>query len=142
MSKPKIKHLAIVTLDPEKLAKFYCDVFDMEILHRGGNGGIFVTDGYLTVALLQSHSDGKPAGLNHFGFHIEDADEIAGRIKDFGLKDPVKRPDDRPYAETRATDPDGNNFDLSVHGFENVESGADRAQAGTTKEKELANSPS
>lgn len=137
MSKPKIKHLAIVTLDPEKLAKFYCDVFDMEILHRGGNGGIFVTDGYLTVALLQSHADGKPAGLNHFGFHIGDAEEIADRIKAFGLAEPVKRPDDRPYAETRATDPDGNNFDLSVHGFEKVESGAASGEGDKAPEGEL-----
>jgi len=138
MAKPKIKHLAIVTLDPEKLAKFYVDVFDMKILHRGGNGGIFVTDGYLTVALLQSHADGKPAGLNHFGFAIDDADEIAEKIKAFGLAEPVQRPDDRPYAETRATDPDGNNFDLSVHGFETVESNAERAGTKKASEKELA----
>lgn len=137
MSKPKIKHLAIVTLDPEKLAKFYADVFDMEILHKGGNGGIFVTDGYLTLALLKSHSDGKPAGLNHFGFHIEDAEEIAERIKAHGLDGPVKRPDDRPYAETRATDPDGNNFDLSVHGFQKVESGAERGEPEKAPEEEL-----
>jgi hypothetical protein len=34
-----------------------------------------------------------------------------------GVKAPGKRPADRPYAETRATDPDGNNFDISVKGF-------------------------
>lgn len=139
MPKPKIKHLAIVTLDPEKLAKFYTEVFDMEIQNRGANGGIFVTDGYLTVALLQSHADGKPAGLNHFGFAIDDADEIAGRLKAFGLSEPVQRPADRPYAETRATDPDGNNFDLSVHGFEEDQSDAGRAKAS---KKELAESAS
>lgn len=142
MSKPKIKHLAIVTLDPEKLAKFYCDVFDMEVLHRGGNGGIFITDGYLTLALLQSHADGKPAGLNHFGFQIEDADEITSRLKSFGLAEPAQRPADRPYAETRATDPDGNNFDLSAHGFERVESGAERAGTGKAPKQELAQSTS
>ena len=32
-------------------------------------------------------------------------------------KIPGKRPADRPYAETRGTDPDGNNFDLSVQGY-------------------------
>ena len=36
----------------------------------------------------------------------------------FGVSAPVKRPTDRTYAETRGTDPDGNNFDLSVAGFE------------------------
>ena len=135
MSKPKIRHLAIVTLDPEKLAKFYCEVFDMEIKNRGANGGIFVTDGYLTMALLQSHADGKPAGLNHFGFAIDDADEISDRLQSFGLAEPAQRPADRPYAETRATDPDGNNFDLSVHGFDIDESVIESADA---PDKELA----
>jgi predicted enzyme related to lactoylglutathione lyase len=30
MAKPQIRHLAIMTLDPEKLAKFYEQVFEME----------------------------------------------------------------------------------------------------------------
>jgi hypothetical protein len=34
-----------------------------------------------------------------------------------GVRAPAKRPADRPYAETRGTDPDGNNFDLSVQGY-------------------------
>ena len=32
--RPKIKHLAIITLDPERLAKFYEDVFGMTRLER------------------------------------------------------------------------------------------------------------
>lgn len=135
MSKPKIRHLAIVTLDPEKLAKFYCDVFDMEVLSRTKNGGIFVTDGYLTVALLNNKAEGKPSGLNHFGFHIEDSDEIAGKLAEFGMAAPAERPAGRPYAETRATDPDGNNFDLSVHGFQEAETKDDRAKTQGAKPK-------
>lgn len=133
MAKPKIRHLAIVTLDPEKLAKFYCEVFDMEIVHRGGNGGIFISDGYLTMALLNNRAEGKPSGLNHFGFQIEDAEEIERRLAEFGIAEPAQRPDDRPYAETRSTDPDGNNFDLSVHGFQDVETPADRAEGKLEK---------
>ncbi len=133
MSKPKIRHLAIVSLDPEKLAKFYCDVFDMEVVHRNDNGGLFITDGYLTVALLSNRALGKPSGLNHFGFQIEDAEEITARLTDFGIAPPVDRPADRPYAETRATDPDGNNFDLSVHGYQDVETPADREKAKLEK---------
>ena len=33
---------------------------------------------------------------------------------------PKSRPNGRPYAETRGSDPDGNYFDISEHGFENV----------------------
>ena len=130
----KIKHLALITLDPEALAKFYCEVFDMEIVERGNIAGeVYITDGYLTVALLSQRAEGKPNGLNHFGFQIDDQEEMAKRLADFGIGQPAKRPADRPYAETRSTDPDGNNFDLSVHGFEAVEFAKQRE----VKEKEL-----
>jgi len=121
----KIKHLALITVDTDRLAKFYQEVFDMKVTHSQ-NGAYFLTDAYLTLALLPNKAEGKPNGLNHFGFQIDDQAEIAERLAAFGIAQPAKRPADRPYAETRATDPDGNNFDLSVHGFEMVEFAADR----------------
>ncbi|MEK9684557.1 MAG: VOC family protein [Rhodospirillaceae bacterium] len=114
----KIKHIAIVTMDPEKMAQFYAEVFEMEVVSRSRSGATFMSDGYITLALLPNGAVGKPNGLNHFGFEIDDQDEYARRIEAFGLKGPVKRPDDRPYAETRVCDPEGNNIDLSVNGFE------------------------
>jgi len=84
-----------------------------------------------TLALLENKAEGKPNGMNHFGFHVDDQEEIARRLTKAGAKAPAKRPADRPYAETRATDPDGNNFDISVAGF-GSEEGAD------TKKKESA----
>jgi hypothetical protein len=82
-----------------------------------GSKAVYVTDGYITLALLENKADGKPSGLNHFGWHVDDQDEIAGRMAKHGVRAPAKRPADRPYAETRGTDPDGNNFDLSVQGY-------------------------
>ncbi len=122
----KIKHLAIVTMDSEKLAKFYCEVFDMKILHASKSGATYLTDGYINVALLPQKAEGKPNGLNHFGFEIDGQEEIAKRMEAFGLKAPGQRPRNRPYAETRGCDPEGNNFDLSVHGFQTLEYAADR----------------
>ena len=98
----------------------------MEVVERGKGGEVYVTDGYLTVALLNNKAEGKPNGLNHFGFHIDNQEEMEKRLTDYGMAAPAKRPADRPYAETRATDPDGNNFDLSVHGFQRAEYQADR----------------
>jgi catechol 2,3-dioxygenase-like lactoylglutathione lyase family enzyme len=122
----KLRHLAIISTDPGKLAKFYADVFDMEIIHRSESGGVFLTDGTINLALLPNKAEGKPSGINHFGFHIEDADEITGRLAEWDIGAPVQRPKNRPYAETRTTDPDGNNIDLSVHGFQDVETKAHR----------------
>ena len=46
MGRPTIRHIAIKTADPEKLGKFYADVFDMDIILRSedGAGGVFVSD--------------------------------------------------------------------------------------------------
>jgi catechol 2,3-dioxygenase-like lactoylglutathione lyase family enzyme len=124
--RPKIRHLAIMTLDPERLAKFYEQTFQMTRLtgFKGvpGSTAVYMTDGYITLALLPNKAEGKPSGLNHFGWQVDDHDEIATRLTAAGVSAPAKRPADRPYAETRATDPDGNNFDISVQGFGSEES--------------------
>ena len=117
---PKIRHLAVICMDPEKLAKFYSEVFDMKVVGHSGpenRRNVFLSDGYMSLALLSQKAEGKPCGLNHFGFHVEDQDEIAARLAKAGVPAPAKRPADRPFAETRAFDPDGNNFDISVAGF-------------------------
>lgn len=117
---PKLRHIAVISIDPERLAKFYCEVFGMEEVHRNKSGGVFLTDGVMNLAILMNKAEGKPNGLNHIGFQIEDQDEIAAKLAAWNLKAPVERPADRNYAEVRMTDPDGNNVDLSVNGFERV----------------------
>jgi catechol 2,3-dioxygenase-like lactoylglutathione lyase family enzyme len=123
----RLRHLAIVTLDPDRLAKFYCDVFGMRELYRKEeSGNVFLTDGTITLAILRNKAEGKPNGLNHIGFHIDDREEIEKKLQEWNMAPPAKRPDDRPYAEVRMTDPDGNNIDLSLHGFDMVETNVDR----------------
>ena len=93
--RPKIRHLAIITLDPERLAKFYEQTFEMTRLPAKGASGskaVYMTDGYITLALLENKAEGKPSGLNHFGFEVEDHDEITNRLVKNGVKAPAKRP--------------------------------------------------
>src|SRR5882672_5722328 len=97
---PKIRHLAVICMDPEKLAKFYCDVFEMEVVARSeSRNNVFLTDGYMNLALLSQKAEGKQNGLNHFGFHVEDSDVIAERLKDWDIVGPSQRPPARVYAE-------------------------------------------
>ncbi len=134
----KIRHLAIKTLDPEKMATFYEEVFGLKVLNRDETGAIYMSDGYLTLALLRNRGD-APSGLNHFGFTIEDTDETSKKLVKAGVAAPTRRPAIRPYAEHRATDPDGNPFDLSVHGFDDEEYRSEReARAGKDNYKEIA----
>jgi catechol 2,3-dioxygenase-like lactoylglutathione lyase family enzyme len=135
-NRPKIRHLAIMTLDPERLAQFYEQTFEMTRLTGKagvpGSKAVYMTDGYITLALLENKAEGKPSGLNHFGWHVDDQDEIARRLVKGGVKSPAKRPADRPYAETRGTDPDGNNFDISVAGFGSEETTTTKAKMPVT----------
>lgn len=66
------------------------------------------------------------AGLNHFGFQVDDVDEMSARLVASGVEEPKERPSSRMYAEHRAADPQGYLFDLSVHGFSDVETKAER----------------
>src|ERR1700744_857488 len=131
MPRPQIRHIALFADDTEKPAQFYVDVFEMEVVHRspkGPGGAIFLSDGYITVAILAHNADGQAVrGLNHFGFKVDDNTVIAERIERTGVRPPRKRPADRPYAEQRALDPEGNMFDISQHGFERVETDDERS---------------
>jgi catechol 2,3-dioxygenase-like lactoylglutathione lyase family enzyme len=116
----KIRHIVFHTTDVERLVKFYVEVMGLTVKHRAENGGVALTDGYLDFSIHTNKIDGKPSGFNHFGFEVEDNDEIAARFKAKGYRPPLKRPGDRLYAEYRAIDPDGNNFDISVNGYERL----------------------
>ena len=124
----KIRHLAIKTPDPERLAKFYQLAFDMQLQHRSKNG-FYLTDGYLTLALLKVRPGDAPAGINHFGFEVEDADETCRKLVALGLPEPMQRPSHVPFAELRGMDPDGNLYDISQHGYVEVEYSDDRKTA-------------
>ena len=100
-SKPKIRHLAIMTLDPERLAKFYEQTFEMKRLtgkRVPGSKAVYMTDGYITLALLENKADGKPSGLNHFGWAVDDQDEINGRLAKAGIEQ-VVAPDGQIHAQ-------------------------------------------
>jgi catechol-2,3-dioxygenase len=122
----KLRHIAIVSVNPGKLSKFYEEVFGMEVVHSSKGGSVFMSDGTISLALLKNKAEGKPNGLNHIGFLIDDHEDVASQLEKWGLDRPVERPADRPYAEVRMTDPDGNNIDLSVHGFDRIETKAER----------------
>jgi catechol 2,3-dioxygenase-like lactoylglutathione lyase family enzyme len=134
----KIRHLAIKTKSPEKLASFYEEVFGMKRIRSEKGGAIYMSDGYLTLALLRNRGEATPSGINHFGFQVEDIKDIEGKLQKF--EEPLtERPGNRPYAEYRAMDPDGNLFDVSVHGYEEAEFQSDREKrAREAKDKVLS----
>lgn len=116
----KIRHVAILTEDPAKLAEFYQTTFGLTEVSRGsekdGGQAIYLSDGYINLAVLPAR--GRPEGIEHFGFEVENIQE-AGRVaKAAGAKQGLApRPRDGRYAEFRLYDPVGTPVDLSEHGW-------------------------
>ena len=143
MAKPKIRHLAILARKPKKMADYYMKVFDMELIHQNAAGdAFFLSDGYITMAVLphKLEKDGS-LGLNLFGFQVDSVEGISKKIIAFDddIEEPKKRPADRPYAEFRGCDTEGNGFDLSEHGFDRAETHDERdAKKTKTPAKEKA----
>ena len=111
----KIRHIAIFSDDPENLSKFYVEVFDFKVTGTSPNGNaVWMTDGYMDIALLPRSHELAPEGLHHFGITLEAAEKekVYGRLK---AKDAylMKPPPGRPYVEDAAKDADGNKFDIS-----------------------------
>src|ERR1051325_607955 len=116
---PKLRHLAILTHQPDKLADFYKRVFEMTEMYRTKNGSVHLSDGEVNLAILNATDPKEPGhqpGLYHFGFHVDDNQEVAKRIQELY---PAGAPKEREatYAEGRGSDPDGNLFDISTVGW-------------------------
>src|ERR1700687_256350 len=93
---PKLRHIALHTPDPEATAEFYKRVFDMHEVGRTDSPlaqGIYLSDGDLNMAVLRfktaeaaDRNDGlgPVMGLHHFGFWVEDIEEVRRRMQEMG----------------------------------------------------------
>jgi glyoxylase I family protein len=134
----KIKHIALSTQDPEKTAKFYIDVFGLKQVGRvdsPGATGFYLTDGDINLAILKFKTDavagverGKDwSGLHHFGFQVDNVDEVAERLSAAGAprRDDVNNALGVGYpgarhggnVEVKYSGPDGIMVDVSESGW-------------------------
>jgi len=112
----KIRHIAILANDNAALAEFYQKTFGMHEVSRGGEGGaIYVSDGYINLALISAR--GRPEGIFHFGFEVDDLRETAKTAVEQGAKAPVTVPADGRFNEAFIKDPVGTRVDLSEAGW-------------------------
>jgi catechol 2,3-dioxygenase-like lactoylglutathione lyase family enzyme len=125
MAQAKIRHIAICSKDTRKLADFYVNTFGMtEVMSQSPQDdlgptdqrAIYVSDGYINLAILPARQGVE--GINHFGFQVEDPEEIARLGKDSGSQTGIApRPRDGRYAEFRIHDPVGTGIDLAKAGW-------------------------
>lgn len=115
-----IRHIAIFSDNPAKLAEFYVDVYGMKITGES-QGDVWITDGYMDVALIMRKTETSPkAGIHHFGFTLvpEEKEGVYNKMKKRDLTPWDPRAENptivRPFVEDAGRDPDGNRFDLST----------------------------
>lgn len=111
-----IRHIALYTPNPQRMADFYCKVLDMKEIDRTDRSSIFVSDGYFNLALLYQRKE-EPMGLNHFGFHVKSNEDMQTRAEKAGVRRGSARPARIPFAEYRVHDPEGNGIDISQKGW-------------------------
>src|SRR5918996_1715645 len=107
--KMQIRHIAIRSNDPEELCAFYQKTFGFKLVRknpRGAKSSIYMTDGYMHVAINASSGD-KPNGIWHFGLLVPTLDPINAIT-------PVYRGESAPgrHSENYIHDPQGNRIDV------------------------------
>ena len=86
----RIKHIALTTKNPDKVAAFYKEGLGLKEIRRSPSGAVFLTDGYINLAILNWKTE-KDAdvgangpnynGIHHFGFEVDDLDEACRRLE-------------------------------------------------------------
>ena len=110
----KIRHIAIRCEDVEKTAAFFQQVFDLTLVQRRDHGPIDLSDGDVNITLLPTTTRGqtRPAGFEHIGFSVEDADATRERLMAAGATElnPIALGD--AYYESKYRLPEGLTIDV------------------------------
>ena len=110
MGRPRIRHIALNVLDRDADAEFYKRVFGLEERSRGTNGTIYLSDGFVGVALISNPN--MPWGINHFGFQVDSVSAIEEAADTTAIANTAAA-----VGESWIRDAEGNRVDLSVEGW-------------------------
>lgn len=118
---PRVRHVAFNALAPDRVLSFYSEVLGLRELgtslerRQQKLGNRFAGDGFTNLAIhpFYDTKEGHEAGfgVNHIGFLVQDLQRTIDNLNDVASVKP--RPTNRPYAEFRFRDPEGNRLDLS-----------------------------
>ena len=120
----RLKHIAIRTGDVAKTAAFYKDAFGLQEVGKG-RSGVYLSDGHINLAILNLRTPTSPAGVEHFGFQVDDLEKTVDRVSELGgeqLTDlarvnPTDPSHPQSYFEVKVTGPDEQEIDVSDTGW-------------------------
>ena len=130
----QINHIAIRSAEPERVAEFYHEVFDLK---EGKNfydeDAFSLTDGTVDLAIRRTSNHSYMSmreGIDHFGYAVESIEEVKKDLDEFGRANPGSAPkelaggvfghitqediDGCKIGEFAIADPDGLLLDLST----------------------------
>lgn len=94
-----IRHFGLRTLNPAEMARFYHDVFELEIRNRQpGDPNAYVTDGHVTMVLMPWHiTDYEGTGIvspsmDHLGFAVESVEALLADLEKVGSENALLDP--------------------------------------------------
>ena len=126
----RIKHIALTTKDPAKVAAFYKEAFGLQEIRRAPNGAVFLTDGYINLAILNWKTEKSAdvgangpnySGIHHFGVEVDDLAKASERLdaaqgtrltQKQGIETPLPEGRHRNF-EMKWAGPDAVVFDIS-----------------------------
>jgi catechol 2,3-dioxygenase-like lactoylglutathione lyase family enzyme len=131
----KIKHIALTTKDPDKVAAFYKEAFDLQEVRRSPNGAVFLTDGYINLAILNWKTEKDAdvgvngpnySGIHHFGFEVDGLPEVSEKLEKVQAQrlsqrdgmDTAMEPRGPRNVEVKWAGPDGVVLDVSHTGWD------------------------
>ena len=110
MEKPRIRHIALNVQDRDKTAEYYKKIFGLEEKTRGPSGTIYLSDGFVDIALISTTK--YPWGINHFGFQVESVKGIEESAQTTAIANTYGA-----IAESWIKDVEGNRVDISEGGW-------------------------
>ena len=126
----RISHVALRTMRPDEMARFYCDLFQFEERNaEQGDPNHYLSDGKVTLVIMPWRIDNfvgqsiLPTGMDHFGFSVEDVETFKSDLDDAIGANPLMAPialgrgkegaarlelarKQAPYAQDFISDPD------------------------------------
>ena len=127
----KIKHIAITCKEPDTVAAFYKQGFDLVEVARNDRQ-IQLTDGDINLTILKWKTNDDPDvgpngenynGIHHIGFQVDSLHETGARLREIDGQEIVRRElagegeVRRPRAEEKWSGPNGQVLDISEPGW-------------------------
>jgi catechol 2,3-dioxygenase-like lactoylglutathione lyase family enzyme len=130
-TKPKLRHIALSVDDPFATAEFYMKAFAMDKVGETDSPlarGVYLSDGVMNLAILAFKNDywagtgGKAyRGIHHFGFQIDNIQELEEVLYSAGGKDFTGRPTEGNTStvmfEKKYYDPNGIMVEAAITGW-------------------------